>query len=195
MKRDEELLWNTGEKRRVFTSPVLSVDLSERTHGERKGEFVTLSLPDWVSIIPWTRDERGVPVFLMERQYRHGSESVTIEFPAGLTEEGESPLEAARRELREETGMEAELTELASFNPNPAFMTNRQTFFLATGLRRTGEQELDENEEIELLYLPVEDVIRKMGKGEYSNGIMLSALFAFMREAEKRPELRRIIHE
>ncbi len=195
MKRDEELLWNTGEKRRVFTSPVLSVDLSERTHGERKGEFVTLSLPDWVSIIPWTRDERGVPVFLMERQYRHGSESVTIEFPAGLTEDGESPLEAARRELREETGMEAELTELASFNPNPAFMTNRQTFFLATGLRRTGEQELDENEEIELLYLPVEDVIRKMGKGEYSNGIMLSALFAFMREAEKRPELRRIIHE
>lgn len=195
MKRDEELLWNTGEKRRVFTSPVLSVDLSERTHGERKGEFVTLSLPDWVSIIPWTRDERGVPVFLMERQYRHGSESVTIEFPAGLTEEGESPLEAARRELREETGMEAELTELASFNPNPAFMTNRQTFFLASGLRRTGEQELDENEEIELLYLPVEDVIRKMGKGEYSNGIMLSALFAFMREAEKRPELRRIIHE
>ncbi len=195
MKRDEELLWNTGEKRRVFTSPILSVDLSERTHGERKGEFVTLSLPDWVSIIPWTRDERGVPVFLMERQYRHGSESVTIEFPAGLTEEGESPLEAARRELREETGMEAELTELASFNPNPAFMTNRQTFFLATGLRRTGEQELDENEEIELLYLPVEDVIRKMGKGEYSNGIMLSALFAFMREAEKRPELRRIIHE
>ncbi len=195
MKRDEELLWNTGEKRRVFTSPILSVDLSERTHGERNGEFVTLSLPDWVSIIPWTRDERGVPVFLMERQYRHGSESVTIEFPAGLTEEGESPLEAARRELREETGMEAELTELASFNPNPAFMTNRQTFFLATGLRRTGEQELDENEEIELLYLPVEDVIRKMGKGEYSNGIMLSALFAFMREAEKRPELRRIIHE
>lgn len=195
MKRDEELLWNTGEKRRVFTSPILSVDLSERTHGERKGEFVTLSLPDWVSIIPWTRDERGVPVFLMERQYRHGSESVTIEFPAGLTEEGESPLEAARRELREETGMEAELTELASFNPNPAFMTNRQTFFLATGLRRTGEQELDENEEIELLYLPVEDVIRKMGKGEYSNGIMLSALFAFMREAEKRPEMRRIIHE
>ncbi len=195
MKRDEELLWNTGEKRRVFTSPILSVDLSERSHGKRKGEFVTLSLPDWVSIIPWTRDERGVPVFLMERQYRHGSESVTIEFPAGLTEEGESPLEAARRELREETGMEAELTELASFNPNPAFMTNRQTFFLATGLRRTGEQELDENEEIELLYLPVEDVIREMGKGEYSNGIMLSALFAFMREAEKRPELRRIIHE
>lgn len=191
MKRDEEFLWITGEKRRVFTSPILSVDLSLRTHGDKKGEFVTLSLPDWVSVIPWTRDNSGTPVFLMERQYRHGSESVTLEFPAGLTEEGESPLEAARRELREETGMEAELIELASFNPNPAFMTNRQTFFLATDLVKKGEQELDENEEIELLFVPVEEVIRKMGKGEYSNGIMLSALFAFMREAERNPDLRR----
>lgn len=191
MKRDEEFLWITGEKRRVFTSPILSVDLSLRTHGDKKGEFVTLSLPDWVSVIPWTRDDSGTPVFLMERQYRHGSESVTLEFPAGLTEEGESPLEAARRELREETGMEAELIELASFNPNPAFMTNRQTFFLATDLVKKGEQELDENEEIELLFVPVEEVIRKMGKGEYSNGIMLSALFAFMREAERNPDLRR----
>lgn len=195
MKSDVELLWNTGEKRRVFTSPILSVDLSERTHGSRKGEFVTLDLPDWVSIIPWTRDDSGVPVFLMERQYRHGSESVTIEFPAGLTEAGESPVESALRELREETGMEAELVELASFNPNPAFMTNRQTFFLATGLRKAGEQMLDENEEIELLYVPVEEVIEKMGKGEYANGIMLAALFAFMREAEKRPQLRRTINE
>lgn len=193
MKSGDNLKWTTHDKRRVFTSPILSVDLSERTHGDKKGRFVTLSLPDWVSIIPWTRDDSGVPVFLMERQYRHGSESVTLEFPAGLTEEGESPLEAARRELREETGMEAELVELASFNPNPAFMTNRQTFFLAKDLVKKGEQELDENEEIELLFVPVEEVIRKMGKGEYSNGIMLAALFAFMREAERNPDLRRRI--
>ena len=195
MKSNEDLLWKCGERRRVFTSPILSVDLSERTHGERKGEFVTLALPDWVSVIPWTRNPDGVPVFLMERQYRHGSESVTVEFPAGLTEEGESQIEAAKRELREETGMEAEIVELASFNPNPAFMTNRQTFFLATDLRKVGGQELDENEEIELLFVPVEDVIRDMGKGEYSNGIMLAAMFAFMREAEKNPDLRRTIHE
>ncbi len=195
MKSNEELMWNCGEKRRVFTSPVLSVDLSHRTHGEREGEFVSLSLPDWVCVIPWMRDENGKPVFLMERQYRHGSESVTVEFPAGLTEEGESPQEAARRELREETGMEAELSSLASFNPNPAFMTNRQTFFLATSLRKVGRQVLDENEEIELLYVPVEDVIRDMGEGVYSNGIMLAAMFAFLREAEKNPDLRRVIHE
>ena len=191
--KDDDLMWNVGEKRRVFSSPILSVDLSHRSHGDKKGEFVSLALPNWVTIIPLIEKEDSRKVFLMERQYRHGSESVTLEFPAGLTEEGESPLEAARRELREETGMEAELIELVSFNPNPAFMTNRQTFFLAKDLVKKGEQELDENEEIELLYVPVEEVISKMGKEEYSNGIMLAALFAFMREAERNPDLRRRI--
>ncbi len=193
MKNDEELMWRIGEKRRVFSSPILSVDLSERTHGQRRGEFVTLSLPDWVCVIPWMRNEDGEPVFLMERQYRHGSESVTIEFPAGLVEEGESALDAALRELKEETGYEGELTFLSSFNPNPAFMTNTQTFFLARNLKLCGEQSLDENEEIEILTVPVEDAIREMGKGAYSNGIMLASLFAFMRKAEEESELRRRI--
>lgn len=188
---DEELKWKTGEKRRAFSSRILSVDLSYRTHGDKKGEFVTLALPDWVSVIPWFEGENGTPLFLMERQYRHGSESVTIEFPAGLIEEGESPEMAAGRELMEETGYSGELEEIASFNPNPAFMTNRQTFFLARNLEKTGEQNLDENEEIELVYLPVEDVIREMGRGPFSNGIMLSALFAFMRKAEEEKGLRR----
>ncbi len=185
-------MWKVGEKRRVFTSPIFSVDVSERIHGEKKGEFITLALPDWASIIPWMRREDGVPVFLMERQYRHGSESVTIEFPAGLIEEGESALEGARRELMEETGYEADFELLASFNPNPAFLTNRQTFFLARNLRKVSAPNLDENEEIELLFVPVEDVIRDMATGRYSNGIMLSALFAFMRKAEEEPGLRRI---
>ena len=190
--KDEDLMWKVGEKRRVFTSPIFSVDVSERSHGEKKGEFITLALPDWALVIPWMRREDGVPVFLMERQYRHGSESVTVEFPAGLIEKGESALEGARRELREETGYEADFEELASFNPNPAFLTNRQTFFLARNLRKVSEQNLDENEEIELLTVPVEEVILEMATGHYSNGIMLSALFAFMRKAEEEPELRRI---
>lgn len=191
MKSDVSLKWVTGEKRRAFSSPILSIDLSHRTHDGKSGEFVTLALPDWVSVIPWTRSGDGEPLFLMEKQYRHGSESVTIEFPAGLIEKGESPLEAAKREMLEETGYEGDFTYLCSFNPNPAFMTNTQTFFLAENLRKVGSQNLDENEEIETLFVPVEEVIEKMGEGYYSNGIMLSALFAFMRKAEENPLLRR----
>ncbi len=187
----DNLKWNVGEKRRVFSSPVLSVELSERTHEEKKGEFVTLALPNWVTIIPLIEKEDGGRVFLMERQYRHGSESVTLEFPAGLVEEGESAEDAARREFMEETGYEGEMEELCSFNPNPAFMTNTQTIFLARNLRKTASQSLDENEEIELGEVEVESVIEDMGRGVYSNGVMLSALFAFMRKAEKDTSLRR----
>ncbi len=188
---NDDLKWNVGEKRRVFSSPILSVDLSERTHEEKKGEFITLALPNWVTIIPLIEKEDGGRVFLMERQYRHGSESVTLEFPAGLVEEGESALDAAKREFMEETGYEGDLEELCSFNPNPAFMTNTQTIFLARNLRKTASQSLDENEEIELEEVEVESVIENMGKGVYSNGVMLSALFAFLRKAEKDTSLRR----
>lgn len=187
----DNLKWNVGEKRRVFSSLVLSVELSERTHEEKKGEFVTLALPNWVTIIPLIEKEDGGRGFLMERQYRHGSESVTLEFPAGLVEEGESAEDAARREFMEETGYEGEMEELCSFNPNPAFMTNTQTIFLARNLRKTASQSLDENEEIELEEVEVESVIEDMGRGVYSNGVMLSALFAFMRKAEKDTSLRR----
>ena len=72
----------------------------------------------------------------MVDQYRHGSGSVTREFPAGLTDEGEDEESAAKRELLEETGMIGDLLEIASFNPNPAFMTNRQSFFLGTNLKK-----------------------------------------------------------
>lgn len=183
--------WITKDKKRIFTSPILSLDLSKRyTSDGREGEFVTLDLPNSVSIIPFKRREDGEAVFIMENQYRFGSESVTREFPAGLIEEGETAREGAIRELREETGLEGDLVELASFNPNPSFMTNRQTFFLATNLHKVSEQSLDPNEEIEVVEVPVEEVIRDMGKDPYSNGIMMAALFAFMRKREYCPELR-----
>lgn len=91
----------------------------------------------------------------------------------------------------EETGYEGDLEELCSFNPNPAFMTNTQTIFLARNLRKKASQSLDENEEIELEEVEVESVIARMGEGVYSNGVMLSALFAFMRKAEEDTTLRR----
>ncbi len=189
--KDDDLMWNVGEKRRVFSSPILSVDLSLRTHEDKTGEFVTLALPDWVTIIPLIEKEDGSRYFLMERQYRHGLESVTLEFPAGLVEEGESAIEGARRELKQETGYEGELEELCSFNPNPAFMTNKQTIFLCCNLEKTSSQSLDENEEIEIEEVDVENVIEEMGRGVYSNGVMLAALFAFMRKAESDKSLRR----
>ena len=186
----EYMKWRDGERKRLLSTPIFSVDKIERTSPDgKKGDFIVMNNPDWVSVIPLMWKEGEGYVFIMVDQYRHGSESVTREFPAGLTDEGEGAECAARRELLEETGMTGDLIEISSFNPNPAFMTNRQTFFLGTNLKKVSGQNLDETEEIEVSYVPVSEAIEEMGSGSYDNGIMMAGLGAFLRFRALHPEI------
>ncbi|MCH2169421.1 NUDIX hydrolase [Myxococcota bacterium] len=76
----------------------------------------------------------------MVRQYRHGARKDTLEVPGGMVDPGESPSQAAARELLEETGYRAQQIErLGSVNPNPALFGNRLHCFLATGAKRVAE--------------------------------------------------------
>ena len=186
----EYMKWRDGKKERLLSTPIFSVDKIERTSPDgKKGDFIVMENPDWVSVIPLMWKEGVGYVFIMVDQYRHGSESVTREFPAGLTDEGEGAECAARRELLEETGMTGDLIEISSFNPNPAFMTNRQTFFLGINLKKVSRQNLDETEEIEVSYVPVSEAIEEMGSGIYDNGIMMAGLGAFLRFRTLHPEI------
>ena len=129
-------------------------------------------------------------MFVMVDQFRHGSATVTREFPAGVVDEGEEPQEAGIRELLEETGLVgSKVTLLGDINPNPAFMNNRAYFYLIEDVTSKTQQSLDENEQMDVLSVPVKDVIEQMGTGIYDNGIMMIALGFFMREAKKRSSL------
>ena len=186
-----ELGWRTDSEKKVFSTPIFDISEMERTsHDGRHGKFVRLDSPDWVVAIPWFRRQDGVPCFVMEEQWRHGPGRVTREFPAGLVEKGESGEDAAKRELMEETGMSGKFTFLGAACPNPAFMNNVQSFFLVEDIRKEGGQSLDPNEEIVVIEVPVEEVIRDMGEGLYDNGIMMEAIGFFLRYAEKHPQLR-----
>lgn len=187
----EHLEWKNGERRSLFSCPIFKVNEIVRSSTDgRSGKFVEVDSPEWVVILPWFRDDDGVARFIIEQQFRHGAEKVTREFPAGLVEKGEEALVAGRRELMEETGAHAgRMTLLGFVNPNSAFMNNHQSFFLAEDLSLVSGQNLDANEQIDVLSVPVRDVIAQMGEGLYDNGIMMMALGFFLREAHKRPEL------
>jgi ADP-ribose pyrophosphatase len=86
---------------------------------------------------------------MLVRQYRMPADRFLWELPAGKTDEGETVLQAARRELIEETGLRAKKwKKLVSFFPSPGFVEEKMTIFLATDLTQ-GESQPMEDERIE----------------------------------------------
>ena len=182
------LYWASEKPEKVFKCPIFEVSKIRRESQDgRVGDFITVNCPEWVVIIPIFKDEDGVVRVIVEQQYRHGSDSVTREFPAGLVEKDEDALTAAKRELLEETGLVAgKVTLLGNLSPNNAFMSNRQYFFLAEDLEKVSDQNLDQNEEIDILSLPLSDVIDEMGTGLSDNALMMAATGLLMKEERRR---------
>ncbi len=140
--------------------------------------FFLIDTPDWVNVIAVTEQDRLVLV----RQFRHGSEKVSLEIPGGLIDPHETdPAQAAARELREETGYEAANIELLGvMNPNPALFTNRCSVFLATGCRRVGDLAMDPGEDIEVVTVPTGELDSLIRRGEIEHALVLAAI-AFWR--------------
>ena len=184
------LYWETTSRNRLYDTPIFNINnVHRRSRDGREADFVELDSPQWVNVVPYFVGSDGVPRFVMERQFRHGSDSITMEFPAGLVERGESPRDAGLRELLEETGLMAHTFKLiGTVCPNSAFMNNSANFFLAQDLELVAsedERRLDANESIDLVSIPVSQVLESLGTGEMDNGIMLMAGFFFLREARK----------
>ena len=115
----EEGKWETVSSEYLFRRPWLTVrhDQVRLPDGRINPEFYVLEYPDWVNVIAVTQDGK----FVFERQYRHGLGKTCYEIPAGVIESGETPLEAAKRELLEETGYgEGDWSLLMTISGNPS---------------------------------------------------------------------------
>ncbi len=144
--------------------------------GRINEEYYVLEYPDWVNIIAITQDGR----FILERQYRHALGETRFEIPAGVVEKGESPLEAAKRELQEETGYgEGEWEEFMVMSPNPTSNTNLSYSFLARGVRKISNQNLDATEDLSVHFLSREEVKALLDSGEIIQAMMLAPLWKY----------------
>ncbi|WP_038056121.1 NUDIX domain-containing protein [Thermus amyloliquefaciens] len=121
---------------------------------------------------------------LFVRQHRPAVGLAPLEIPAGLIEPGEDPLEAARRELAEETGLLGDLTPLFSYYVSPGFTDEKTHVFLAQNLRAT-QATPDEDEAIEVVWLEPEKALamHQRGEVEFSATGLVGVLYyhAFLR--------------
>ncbi len=119
---------------------------------------------------------------LLQRGYKHGSGEVITEFCAGLIDDGETPLETAKRELLEETGYAGNLKQSGEIFANATGSTMKYHFFIADGCRKVADQKLDKAEQIECF--TVKNIIeaqKLLSTSDVKTTAATMAVFGFIR--------------
>jgi len=147
--------------------------------------FLVLDATDWINVVPVTPEGNIV----MVRQFRHGTASFVWEIPGGMVDPADAtPQDAARRELLEETGYEAEgLQLLGVVHPNPAIQNNLCHTFLARNVRPRRTQKLDGSEDIAVQEFAWTDVPRMINEGRITHSLVIAAVFWYQRFLSGQP--------
>ena len=170
--------WDIVESQYLIRRPWLTArkDIVKLPDGRINPEFYILEYPDWVNVIAITKEGK----FLMIEQYRHGLNDIFIELVAGVIEDNETPLDAAKRELMEETGYGKGDWELFSvISQNPSTSTNLTYCFLANGVEKISEQHLDSGEDIAVKLLTKEEVLNLLKNDEMKQSLMAAPLWKY----------------
>ena len=170
---DNDRKWTILSSKYLFRRPWLTVrlDHTRLPNGNECPEYYVLEYPTWINVIALTREGQMV----MVRQYRHALGITRYELCAGVVDPTDlSPLEAARRELMEETGYGGgHWEEYTVLSQNPGSMNNLTHTFLATDVEPLSAPHLESTEDITVhLFSPAQ--VRQM----LEEGHILQALHA-----------------
>ena len=187
--------WKLLKTEYLVDAPWLKVakETCELPNGKVIDDFYTLWQPDWVLILARTAEGKWV----MTEQYRHGTGKIALEFPAGIIDKGETPEQAALRELQEECGyrIDSSTTPIALCAPGSA--QNDTVRFIGTfpvnpdrhrgvfhvvfidGVVKAGATHFDSTEDIESLELSDEELQKKMADGTFNHPLQIAGYLKF----------------
>lgn len=173
-------MWNIRKSEYIYRCSWLTVrkDAVHTDKGVDIDDFYVLEYPTWVNVIAITTDGH----YIIEKQYRHGIQQEVYEICAGTCEENEVPIDAAKRELLEETGFGGgKWSLIGKFAPNPNSMNNWCYSFLAEGVTRLQEPHQEATENITVLQVEENELLEIMKDGKIVEGIMLTPLYMYFR--------------
>jgi 8-oxo-dGTP pyrophosphatase MutT (NUDIX family) len=152
----------------------LRADACLTAEGVEVSPYYVLEYPDWVQIVALDDEDH----IILVKQYRHALGGISLEVPAGAVDrEDLSPLEAAARELEEETGYVAgNWRYFCKHSPNPGTHTNSVHTVLAQDVRPAGNKLNDPTEDIKVVRIPVREAVRLASDGTIGNAMQVASL-------------------
>lgn len=159
-------MWKTLETKTIINDyhVTLKKNKVELPDGAVIDDFYTVTIPDAAMIAAITPDNK----IILKTEYRYACQCDVIECPAGMLNPDESdPLEAAKRELLEETGYASDdWTYLGYTWESTSKLTNKMHLFLAKNCKKVAGQQLDENEHLDVFEVPLDEAVEMVLKGE-----------------------------
>lgn len=179
------LPWKVIESEYLHKRPWLTVRIEklEMPNGNVVPDYFVLEYPNWVNIIAITKEGR----FILVEQYRPGIGKTCIELCAGVCEEKDpSPLVSAQRELLEETGYSGgQWKEFMRVAPNASAANNYSWCFIAEGVEKTGDQTLEESEDITVHLFSYDEIKTLLTSDQIVQATMAAPLWKYIAMQEK----------
>jgi 8-oxo-dGTP pyrophosphatase MutT (NUDIX family) len=177
MKTDEQLKWKLLSSEYLFKETWLRArrDTCEKPDGRIVENYYVMEYPEWVTALPITENNEVILV----KQYRHAIKQVDFEIPGGCVDASDKSYEEAiRRELLEETGYAFDQAEyLGDTSPNSSTNANWMHMFLLTGGKKVQQQQLDANEEIEVMLVPLNEFIKLLLSNKLVQAMHVTTIF------------------
>ena len=160
-----EKMWKIKRTERILDSEFVKVDKDDviLPRGREISDFYKVTIKDCAAIVAITEDNH----IILKKEYRHCYGVELVEIPAGVLEDGEDPLETAKRELEEETGYRSEKwTYLGKTVENSAKLTNYMYIYLAEDCNKVSNQNLDYGEDIEVIEVSLNEAVEMIMNNE-----------------------------